>query len=166
MMALTPNAKKEFRAQLVRYCVVAEKYEAKWHYTQQRPYTGLGAPASDTHFNDCSSYVAIAFYKAGRNSGHPIADPLGMHYSGWGFTGSAFDFLKAHAAPLDKYRIGDIAIYGTPSNTVHMTVCRIAGTGATATFSSFGQEAGPEPRKNVHYHPSPLLGVYRHPALL
>lgn len=160
------NAKKAFRTQLVRYCLVAEKYEHLWHYTQQRPYTGLHTPASDTHYNDCSSYVAIAFYKAGRNSGHPIADPLGYHYSGWGYTGTAYSYLKAHHAPVDKYRVGDIAIYGSASNTVHMTVCRKAGTSATAVWSSFGQEAGPEPRHPVTYHPSPLLGVFRHPALL
>ncbi len=59
-----------------------------------------------------------------------------------------------------------MAIYGHASDTVHMTVCRKAGTGQSAIWSSFGQEAGPEARQPVSYHPSPLLGVFRHPALL
>lgn len=162
---MTPTAKKEFRQQITRYCLVAEKYERLWHYTQQRPYTGLGTPASDTHYNDCSSYVAIAYYKAGRNSGHAVSDPLGYHYTGWGNTGSALAYLDAHHAPVDKYRVGDVAIYGTSWNTVHMTVCRRAGTSETAVWSSHGTEGGPDPR-SLHYHPSPLVGVYRHPALL
>ena len=162
---LPPNAKKEFRDQLRRYCLVAQKYDNRWHYTQQRPYTGLGAPASDTHYNDCSSYVAIAYYKAGRNSGHALSDPLGFHYTGWGNTGSAYATLFGHKAPEDKYRIGDIALYlasGGPGD--HMTVCIKAGTGATSVWSSFGTEAGPDER-SLHYR-SDLTGVYRHSALL
>lgn len=164
-MSLTPNAKRQFRSQLVRFCLVAQKYEARWHYTQQRPYTGLGAPASDTHYNDCSSYVAIAFYKAGRNSGHSIADPLGEFYTGWGNTDTAYTFLKAHAAPAGKYRIADVALYlERSSEHHHVTVCIVAGDAETAVFSSFGQESGPE-KHELHYR-SDLTGVYRHPALL
>jgi len=164
-MPLPPNAKKEFRDQLRRYCLVAQKYDKNWHYTQQRPYTGLGDPASDTHYNDCSSYVAIAYWKAGRNSGHAISDPLGYHYTGWGNTGSAYATLKGHKAPENKYRVGDVALYleaGGPGD--HMTVCIKAGTGDTSVWSSFGTEAGPDERK-LHYR-SDLTGVYRHAALL
>ena len=46
----------------------------------------------------------------------------------------------------------------------HMTICRKAGTSATAIFSSNGSEAGPDPR-SLHYR-SDLTGVFRHPALL
>jgi len=166
MAVLSPSAKLAFRKELAAYCRTAEQYEERWHYSQRRPYTGLGTAPSTWHTDDCSSYVALTFWWAGHHTGHPVSDPLGMHYSGWGFTGSALDFLDAHQAPEDKYRVGDIAIYGTRSDTVHMTVCRMAGTGTTAIWSSHGQEAGPEPRRDVHYHPKPLVGVYRHPALL
>jgi hypothetical protein len=57
-----------------------------------------------------------------------------------------------------------MAFYGSRSNTHHMTVCRKAGTGASAIFSSFGQQAGPLPTA-LHYR-NDLVGVYRHPALL
>lgn len=156
---LEPNEKKAFRTMLRRFCLVAQKYDHLWHYTQQRPYTGLGSPASDTHYNDCSSYVAIAFYKASRNAGVKVDDPLGYHYAGWGNTGSAAITLK-HNAPVDKYRIGDIALYlrsGGPGD--HMTVCIKEGTAETSDWSSFGTEAGPDLRK-LNYR-SDLSGVYR-----
>ena len=166
-MSLTPTAKLQFREELADYCSTAEAYESRWHYSQHRPYTGLGASPTTWHTDDCSSYVALCFYWAGHHTGHPVSDPLGMHYSGWGFTGSAYTYLHEHEAPKDKYRIGDVCIYGhSPWDTVHMTVCRREGTNAQAVWSSFGREAGPEARKDIHYHPAPLLGVYRHPALL
>ena len=157
---LTPTQKKKFREQLRRFCLVAQKYDHRWHYTQQRPYTGLGAPASDTHFNDCSSYVAIAFYKAGRNSAVKVDDPLGWHYTGWGNTGSCYSEMKQYPAPVDKYRIGDVALYLDPGGFGdHMTVCIQEGTGQTSVWSSFGTEAGPDER-SLHYR-SDLTGVYR-----
>lgn len=163
-MALTPTQKKALRSQIVRFTLVAEKYEALWHYTQARPYTGIGTPFSYTHHNDCSSYVALVYYSASRAAGFGVHDPLDESYSGWGYTGTAYNYLKAHKAPLDNYRVGDIAIYGTPSDTVHMTVCRKPGTRATSVWSSFGEESGPEPLK-LHYR-SGVLGPFRHPALL
>lgn len=164
-MPLSPTAKKEFRIELAAYCKLAEQYEARWHYSQRRPYTGLGAAPQTYHVNDCSGYVALCFYWAGRHSGHTVHDPLDEHYSGWGYTGTSITYLDAHKAPVDKYRIGDVAFYGTShSNTTHMTVCRKAGTSETSVWSSFGQEAGPQPVK-LHYRRD-LLGAYRHPALL
>lgn len=163
---LAPTAKLEFRKELAAFCLQAEKYEARWHYSQRRPYTGLGDAPQTWHTDDCSSYCALVFWWAGHHTGHAVADPLGEHYSGWGYTGTALAFLQTHHAPLDKYRVGDLAIFGTPSDTVHMMVCRKDGTGDTAVWSSHGSEGGPKAITNVHYHPSPLLGVYRHPALL
>lgn len=161
-MPLEPNAKKAFREQLRRFALVAQKYDELWHYTQQRPYTGLGAPASDTHHNDCSSYLAIAFWKAGRNSGHPIADPLGWHYSGWGNTSTAYAYLQDYPAPKNKYRIGDVALY-LEGPTDHVTFCIKAGDDVSSRWSSFGREAGPE--EHFLKYRSDLTGVYRHPSL-
>lgn len=165
-MALSPNAKKELRQEITAYCRAAEAAEARWHYTQSRPFHGYGRDPRTYFYADCSAYCSLVMYAAGRNSGHPVADPLGMHYSGWGYTGTALEFLDAHRAPEDKYRIGDMAIYGTRSNTVHIVICRKAGSSESAVWSSFGQESGPEGRQPLGYHPSPVVGVYRHPALL
>ncbi len=165
---LTPNQKKEFRSEITAYCKMAEAYEHRWHYDQRRPYTGLGVAPQTYHTDDCSAYCALTFFWAARHTegGVKVADPLDYHYSGYGNTQSAYEYLKAHRAPKDKYRIGDMAIYGSTSDTVHMMVCTKNGTNATARWSSFGQEAGPESRTDIHYHPAPLVGVYRHPALL
>lgn len=42
MAPLAPNAKKAFRQEVTAYCKLAEQYEQRWHYSQRRPYTGLG----------------------------------------------------------------------------------------------------------------------------
>jgi hypothetical protein len=98
-------------------------------------------------------------------SGHPVHDPLDYHYSGWGNTDSCYNYIKAHRAPKDNYRIGDIALYLQGSyNHHHVTVCVDDGTGATAWFSSNGWEGDPGPTR-LHYR-ADLTGVYRHPALL
>lgn len=164
-MALPPDAKKALRVELASFCRLAEQFESRWHYSQRRPYTGLGVAPQTYHVDDCSSYVALCFWWAGHHTGHPVADPLAMHYSGWGNTNTSIGYLDAHPAPRDKYRIGDVALYGiSPSNTKHMTVCRKAGDRNTSLWSSFGQEAGPQAVK-LHYR-GDLLNVYRHPALL
>ena len=164
-MSLTPTQKLHFREEIADYCALAEAYESRWHYSQRRPYTGLGSAPQTWHTDDCSSYCALVFWWAAHHVQVSAADPLGMHYSGWGYTGSALAYLDDHHAPKDKYLIGDMAIFGSTWNTVHMMVCRRPGTGNTAVWSSHGSEGGPAPRQ-LHYHPSPLVGVYRHPALL
>ena len=163
MTPLPPNAKKAFRKEITDFCLQAEAHEDRWHYSQRRPYTGLGVAPQSYHVDDCSSYVALVFWWAGHHTGHPVADPLNYHYSGYGNTQSAVAYLEAHHAPKDKFRVGDIAIYGTRARTKHMTVCRKAGTGATSVWSSFGREAGPNQTK-LHYR-SDLVGVYRHVSL-
>lgn len=164
-MPLPPDAKKEFRAQLKRYCLVAQKYEARWAYSQARPYSGLKLPPSGWHNNDCSSYVALAYWFAGHQIQQGVHDPLDSGYSGWGNTTTAHAYLRAHVAPEGKYRVGDVAMYlEREFGHHHMSVCIQAGTGLTAVFSSHGRTAGPEPTR-LHYR-SDLTDVYRHPALL
>jgi len=161
---LSPTDKRQFREEIADFCALAESYEARWHYTQARPYSGLGKAPQTFHQDDCSSYCALIFYWAAPHTGVKVSDPLDMHYSGWGNTNTAYAYLKAHKAPLDKYRIGDMAIYGSASNTKHMTICRKSGDRSTSIWSSFGQEAGPLATK-LNYR-SDLVGAYRHPALL
>jgi hypothetical protein len=135
-MPLSPTEKKKWREQLVRFCLVAHKYDQRWHYTQQRPYTGLGDPASDTHYNDCSSYLAIAFYKAG------------------------YTYMKRYKAPADNYRVGDVALFLDPGSFGdHVIFCIEEGDGENSAWTSFGGEAGPMELR-LHYRHD-LTGVYR-----
>jgi len=161
---LPPNAKKAFRDALRTFALAAQRAEPVWHYSQARPYTGLHAPAAEVHHDDCSAYLAILYYKAGRMSKHPVSDPLGFHYSGWGNTGTAYETLKTHKAPKDQYRIGDVALYLQPGGFGdHVTICIKNGSAQTSDWTSFGSEAGPMQLK-LNYR-SDLTGVYRHPAL-
>lgn len=170
---LTPAQKGQLRAALADFCVRAENARLKWNYAQNRPYTGIGVPPELAHVDDCSAYVALAFNWAMHHTGIYIADPLNEHYNGLGYTGTEYDFLRAHPAPAGKYLIGDCAIFGSISNTVHTSVCRKAGNVATAIFSSNGHESwifdrdAPEPISLTHEKAiEGLVGVYRHPALL
>lgn len=164
-MALTPTLKKALRFELKRFALVAQKYEARWSYTQYRPFSGLGVPPSDWHHNDCSSYVSLAYYFGQRMIQKGVADPLGEHYSGYGNTETAHAYLMAHHAPKDKYLVGDVGLYlEGPQQHHHAIFCITAGTAATSLWTSHGREAGPEPVK-LGYRKD-LTGVYRHPALL
>lgn len=162
----TPTVKKLIRAAIAAFCYCAELHEWLWHYTQARPFQGFGRKCDEPHAGDCSSYISLVFNFAMHKVGAYLADPLGFNYSGWGWTGSLITWLIRYGsrAPVGKYLVGDIAIYGESSaRTEHTTVCRKAGTTATAIFSSFGKEAGPV-RTKLHYRPD-LIGVWRHPGL-
>lgn len=164
-MSLTPTAKKDFRQELARYLLVAIKYRNEWDYDQVRPFWGYDLAPSAHHRADCSAFGSLSFYAAGRHSGHPVMDPLGNHYSGIGNTSTCYATLKAHHAPLDKYRVGDIALYLEGEWWHHhMTICCIAGTGTTAVWASNGSQKGPL-RESLHYR-ADLTAVLRHPALL
>jgi hypothetical protein len=173
-VSLTPTQKLNVRRAIADYCVRAEQNRLRWHYTQQRPFGGFGMPPDVYHANDCSGYVSLAFDHARRLVGVPLSDPLGEHYSGWGYTGTELEFLKAHPVPLThKLMVGDCAIFGTVQNTVHTSICRTAGNVQTAVFSSNGHESwvfaqdAPEPISlAVEKAQQSLVGVFRHPALL
>ena len=160
---MTPAQKTAFKEEIEHFCKLAEQYETRWHYTQRRPYTGLGTAPQTFHSDDCSSYVALVFYWAAKHTGVGAHDPLNFNYSGYGNTQSAVEWLDEYAINPKNYRRGDIAIYGTRSRTKHMTVCRGYGSPAKSVWSSFGQEAGPQ-KVTLHYR-TDLVGTYRHPAL-
>lgn len=166
-MALAPNQKKLLRTKIALFCRRAEASEVVWSYTQQRPYTGLGKDPESTHDNDCSGYVALVFNWAMHEAEVFVADPLGYRYDGRGYTGTEIAWLKERGtlAPEGKYLVGDIAIWGhSASGTTHTAICGVKGTALTAWWSSHGNEGGPQKVK-LNYHPHPLLGVWRHPAL-
>jgi hypothetical protein len=166
-LPLTPTQKQRIRTAMTKFCVEAEVNQRAWHYSQQRPFHGYGQPASAMHVNDCSGYISLVFNHAMHKTGIYLADPLGYHYSGFGYTGSEVQWLidNGHPAPENRYLVGDIAINGhSLATTDHTFICKKAGTSATSSWSSNGNENAPDSVK-LHYHPVPLVGVWRHPAL-
>lgn len=171
-----PNSslrKRRIRRFITEFCLAAERARLKWAYVEVRPYSGLGVAPGRPHKNDCSSFCALAFFYACNWARVLIADPLGRTYNSTGNTDSAYAFLKAHPAPKGKYLVGDMAIFGTPEKTVHMILCRKKGNATTAIFTSNGHESfnfpsdAPNPiTLNRAAALQPLVGVFRHPALL
>jgi hypothetical protein len=129
---------KAARAAITAFCTEAEQAEANWHYTQNRPFTGIGVAPRLRHDNDCSSYVILAYAWAKRVTNRNIPDPSGYNYSGYGNT---WDNLDGHPRVGGTYLVGDLAHYDG-----HVTICKKAGSHLTSRWSSFGREAGPEQR--------------------
>lgn len=166
-MSLTPTQKSKVRAAISSYCVKAEANQLHWHYAQSRPFHYVQDPASHHVVADCSAYVSMVMHAAMNTTRIWLADPLGMHYSGWGYTGTEVEWLDAHGkhAPSDKYLVGDLVVYGHNRSGSHTAICRRAGTSATSVWSSNGSEISPNPVR-LNYHPDPIVGVWRHPAFL
>lgn len=172
-MALTPTQKGRVRTAVTDFCRRSEAARLRWHYTMQRPFHGFGLLPEMYHANDCSGYVSLAFNWAMHRTGIYLTDPLGEFYSGFGNTGSQLAFIDDHPTPEGHYLVGDMAMFGTLSHTVHTSICRKAGTTNTAIFSSNGHESwvfirdAPEPITLAHEKAQQhLVGVYRHRALL
>lgn len=169
---LTPAQKLAVRKHIADFCVRAENNRLRWTYVEQRPFHGYGQPPEANHVADCSAYVSLAYCWAMHQTGIYLADPLGEHYSGVGYTGTELEFMKAHPAPEGKYLVGDLAIFGHWSNTVHTAIVRQAG-GKNAVLSSNGHGSSifardaPEPvTVAAATVAQPLVGIFRHPALL
>lgn len=165
MSVHSPTEKRRLRDALADYCAHAERNRANIHYSQNRPYHGLGVEPTQPFTADCSSYVTLACFWAQGETGIDFADPNGLRYSGWGYTGTLLHNNIHHVVPAaHDYLIGDLAIYGPAWATRHVVVCRMRGTAATSVWSSHGSEAGPLPVR-LHYR-SDLLAVVRPAALL
>lgn len=135
----------KIRAAITDFCTKAEANEAVWHYTQNRPFTGLGVDPTHTHYNDCSGYVILAYFWAHQVTGYSVPDPSGYRYSGYGNTGDNLDGNERVTS--GNYLVGDLAMYDG-----HVTICRHAGSSDTSMWSSMGSEAGPDP-ENLFYRP-------------
>jgi hypothetical protein len=173
MAPLGPTQKLKIRRTWADFMVRAEAHRLAWFYNQVRPFKGFGVPPEATHVNDCSGYASLGAYFAAHTNNIWLPDPIAGNYTGWGYTGTAYAYLKAHPAPEGKYMVGDMAIFGSRSKTVHMIICRKAGDGSTAVFSSNGHQDimfirdAPEPISLLEAESRlPLVGVYRHPSLL
>jgi hypothetical protein len=144
------------RKELVDFCLRAEAHEHVWHYSQRRPFTGLGVAPEEKHSNDCSSYVIIAYYWARKVTGIRVPDPSGYNYTGYGNT---WDNLDGHPKIWSgSYQVGDLAHYSG-----HVTLCRRDGDASTSRWSSFGAEDGPEDLP-LHYR-GDFIKVVRPPLL-
>jgi hypothetical protein len=143
----------QIRAAISDFCKRAEQAERIWHYSQQRPYSGLGIAPEKPHVNDCSSYVVLAYFWAKSITGLDVPDPSGYSYKGFGNT---WDNLDGHDRVSGSYLVGDLGHYDG-----HVTICRSPGSAYNATWSSFGQEAGPEAR--TLFYRDDLLYVVRPP---
>jgi hypothetical protein len=167
-LSLNPTQKTKVRKEIPLFCHKAEANRLRWSYTQQRPFGGYMVDPSAHHANDCSGYVSLAFNWAMHKCGIYLQDPLGYHYTGYGYTGS---MLRTDAAPSGKYLVGDWALWG-PSigSTSHTAICTKAGNDRSAVFSSNGHESwqfgsdAPNPITIASF-PEHFLGVWRHPAL-
>ena len=128
----------DVRLRMSEFLMLAENHEGKWHYSQRRPFTGMGESPDVEHINDCSGYVVLAYYWARSQTGIAVPDPSGHGYSGYGNT---WDDLDGHPKVSGAYKVGDLAHYDG-----HVTICRKAGDSHTAIWSSHGSESGPDAR--------------------
>ena len=99
MPPLSPNKKLAFRKAITDYCLRAEASQVHWNYSRQRPFGGYGKQPEDRHVNDCSGYVSLIFYWAMNAVGVDVIDPLGEGYSGYGNTGSQYEWLTEPCHP-------------------------------------------------------------------
>lgn len=137
------SEEKQIRTAITEFCLRAEAHEEVWHYTQQRPYTGLGVEPERMHENDCSSYAILSYFWARKSTGLHVPDPSGYGYAGFGNT---WDDLDGHPRVASgNYFVGDLAHYDG-----HVTICRKSGNADTSVWSSFGSEFGPD-GLNLHY---------------
>lgn len=147
---------RKIRDAITDFCTRAELNEERWHYTQQRPYTGLGIEPEKTHENDCSGYVILAYYWARKITGLHVPDPSGYAYAGYGNT---WDDLDGHPRVTSgNYLVGDLAHYDG-----HVTICRKPGDADSSVWSSFGTEFGPDGLKL--YYRGDFIKVVRPPLL-
>ena len=131
----------DVRAAMVDFMLRAEAAEAKWHYSQRRPFSGIGVVPEQDHTNDCSGYAVLVYAWARKVTELPIIDPSGHGYSGYGNT---WDDLDGHPR-VGSYLVGDLAHYDG-----HVTICRKAGGASSSIWSSFGSESGPDD-KSLYY---------------
>jgi cell wall-associated NlpC family hydrolase len=159
-MPLNSSQKEAARDSIRRYCERAEENRAQIHYDQNRPMNHLGRSPSVPFTTDCSGFVTGAFRWADLHNQFSLKDPNGLHYSGYGFTGTLLSYNRKGRVPTDhKFYVGDMAIFGPRlSDTRHVIICKRNGMWMTALWTSHGSELGPYP-VYLGYRPDLLLVV-------
>jgi hypothetical protein len=160
-MSLDPTQKEVTRHLIRRYCERAEDNRSDIHYAQFRPMTHLGDSPSSEFTCDCSGFATSAFRWADLHTSFTVADPNGLKFNGYGYTGTLLAHNRRGRIPFDRYfYVGDMAIYGPSlSYTTHVVICRKNGKASKAIWTSHGSEAGPY-SVYLHYR-SDLLIVVR-----
>jgi hypothetical protein len=133
-------------------------FEPRWHYRQYRPMQCLGREGDDGGYDDCSEHTTVAFYWARLSTGHPVPDPNGNGYNGYGNTDTLWSHNQARLV-TGSYEVGDLAIYGTPGDTKHVCMCVVPGSSSTSAWGSMGSESGPKAVALMYR--DDLLGVVR-----
>ena len=171
-MSLTPTQKANFRKWLPNYCARAEAAQLVWHYSAQRPEPVPNTGPEEQHVADCGKYVQFGYSWTMHKTGVYVPDPMGENYGPYGNTGTMEAWLRQHGKQVttQPYLVGDIALFGpnghadTPDS--HTIVCTVRGSAAASQWSSNGTEAAPNRCTLASHELNPLVGVWRHPALL
>lgn len=161
---MTSEQRKAIRGILQRYLLKAAQNQPDIHYSQYRPLTSLGDPPMSEFTTDCSGLVISAFYWADLWLPYLVKDPGGYGYTGIGNTTTILSTNRKRRVPLDrKFFVGDMALYGSWSNTKHVTICCKNGDANSAIWMSHGSERGPY-ACYLHYR-SDLVCVVRAESL-
>ena len=141
---MTSEQRTAIRGIIQRYLLKAEANQPDIHYSQFRPLTSLGDPPMSEFTTDCSGLVISAFYWADLWLPYTVKDPGGYGYTGIGNTTTILSTNRKRRIPLDrKFFVGDMALYGSWSQTKHVTICRKNGDAHSAIWTSHGSERGP-----------------------
>jgi hypothetical protein len=159
---LSPTEKKHVREALANYGNRSCAFASKWHYAQIRRMTNLGKAAAAGGRIDCSEHMTCSLFMGGKVAHVAVDDPNGLHWSGWGYTGTLLATNDDHQVD-GTYLVGDFAIYGTRWNTKHVVTCVKKGNASTAAWTSMGNESGPY-LVRLHYR-GDLVGAFRPSSL-
>jgi hypothetical protein len=132
----TPEERR--REAVVRAAMFGAANTALIHYTQgpgrMSGVRGKVKPPNVPPFEDCSSFATWCYWLADQDVG-AVADPNGLAYDGYGFTGT----MIAHGQRTNAPRPGDLVFYGSGSIPSHVTI--YIGHGKCV---SHGSESGPK----------------------
>jgi hypothetical protein len=138
-------------------------HEPQIHYSQVRPIgperlteaqlVTLFAHGHSIAF-DCSGGVTCLCKWAG------LRDPNGLHYDGYGYTGTLLHHLPHYSDPA-KARLGALVVFG-PGTGDH--VAMVMARGADPMLWSHGSEGGPRRvrfsvERAVHRRPATFLSI-------
>lgn len=157
---MATEAQRNHLLHLMRYLL---GHEPQIHYAQVRPmrtvhlreaqlHALLGAGRSITM--DCSEAVTCLCRWAG------LHDPNGLHYDGYGYTGTLLDHLHHYSDP-HRAEVGALAVFG-PGSGDH--VAMVMEPGADPLLWSHGSEGGPRRvrlsvERAVHRKPVTFLSI-------
>jgi len=139
---MTAERRRAIRTIIRRYCEQAIANKDDIHYSMIRP-TQLMPPTAE-FATDCSGLVINAFRWADLWLPYLVKDPGGYGYTGIGNTQSILVTNRKRRVPLDrKFFVGDMALFGSWSRTMHVIICIKNGDREGSVWASHGLEAGP-----------------------